>query len=94
VVTNWRCKDGELDIVARQSNTLVFVEVRTRHADSSEPAFESINIRKRTKLIRLAHTYLATHDLSDSQWRIDVIAIGIPRSGKPIIEHTEDALDW
>lgn len=94
VATNWRCKYGELDIIARQVDMLVFVEVRARHADSSEPAFESITPRKRAKLIKLAHVYLAENDLSECQWRIDVIAIGIPRSGKPIIEHTEDALDW
>jgi putative endonuclease len=94
VTVNWRCKYGELDIVARTNETLVFVEVRTRHAASSEPAFESITPRKQKKLITLAHAYLAEHDSGNSAWRIDVIAIGIPRSGVPIIEHTEDALDW
>ncbi len=94
VASNWRCKVGELDIIARQANVLVFVEVRTRHANSSEPALESITPRKRAKLIKLAHTYLEANNLSEWQWRIDVIAIGIPREGKPIIEHIEDALDW
>jgi putative endonuclease len=94
VTTNWRCKQGEIDIIASRGDTLVFVEVRTRHAASSEPAFESITPRKRAKLIALAHTYLAAYPANTSPWRIDVIAIGISRSGVPIIEHTEDALDW
>jgi putative endonuclease len=94
VETNWRCKHGELDIIARKDAVLVFVEVRTRRADSSEPAFESITPRKRMKLTTLAHAYLAAHHLINTLWRIDVIAIGIPRTGNPIIEHGEDALDW
>ncbi len=92
--TNWRCSFGEIDIIVQKDETLVFVEVRTRHADSTEPAFESITPRKRAKLLRLAEAYVDEHKLGDCLWRIDVIAIGIPRSGMPIIEHSEDALDW
>lgn len=91
---NWRCTHGELDIIARKAHTLVFVEVRARRADNSEMAFESITPRKRDKLIALANLYLTAHDLEDADWRVDVIGIGIPRSGAPIIHHAEDALDW
>lgn len=94
VTTNWRCPYGEIDIIASVGHTLVFVEVRTRHAASSEPAFESITPRKREKMTLLANAYIEAHELDDCAWRVDVIAIGIPRSGQPIIEHTEDALDW
>lgn len=94
LTTNWRCEYGEIDIIVQKGETLVFVEVRTRHAESAEPAFESITPRKRAKLIKLAEAYLDRYELGDCFWRIDVIAIGIPRSGVPIIEHTEDALDW
>jgi putative endonuclease len=94
VATNWRCSLGELDIIARDDATLVFVEVRTRRADTTEPAFESITPNKRRKLTQLAYRYLEANELSDLAWRVDVVAIGIPRSGAPIIEHIEDALDW
>lgn len=91
---NWRCKQGEIDIIANKENMLVFVEVRTRHATSTEAAFESVSANKQRKLIALAHTYLNENKLPDQMWRIDVIAIAILPSGKPIIEHIEDALGW
>ena len=92
--TNWRCSYGELDIVARQGDTVVFVEVRTRYDEPTEAAFESINPRKQEKLTALAHLYLEAHDLEAASWRIDVIAVAIPRSGRVQIEQVENALDW
>lgn len=91
---NWRCKQGEIDIIAKKGDVLVFVEVRTRHTDSTEAAFESVGTKKQQKLIALAHTYLSQNNLPDQVWRIDVIAIAIPPSSKPIIDHIEDALGW
>lgn len=94
VATNWRCTHGELDIVAEQDGTLVFVEVRTRYTDSTEYAFESITPRKQKRLEALAQAYLAAHDLEEAAWRIDVIAVAVRRSGKPVLDHVENALDW
>jgi putative endonuclease len=94
VTTNWHCSRGELDIVARKNDTLVFVEVRTRHADSAESAFESIRPTKQSRVQKAAYLYLAEHKLHDASWRIDIIAVALPRSGSPLIEHIEDALDW
>ena len=94
VTTNWRCPLGEIDIIAKKDNTLVFVEVRSRHAENTEASFESVNARKQTKLAALANDYIDTYKLDDTIWRIDVIGIAIPRSGKAIIEHVEDALGW
>jgi putative endonuclease len=94
LTTNWRCPHGELDIVARQDDVLVFVEVRTRYAGSTESAFESVGEQKRERLQTLAYAYLDSHDMDSIPWRIDVIAVAIPRSGRPRIEHVENALDW
>jgi putative endonuclease len=94
LTTNWRCAHGELDIVARKNDTIVFVEVRTRYAQTTDAAFESVNPRKQGKLADLAHLYLADNDLESASWRIDVIAVAIPRSGKPLVEQVENALDW
>jgi putative endonuclease len=94
LTTNWRCAHGELDIVALQNDTVVFVEVRTRYAQSTDAAFESVNPRKQGKLADLAHLFLTEHDLENASWRIDVIAVAVPHSGKPMIEHMENALDW
>ncbi len=94
LTTNWHCKHGEIDIVAQRDATIVFVEVRSRHAADTESAFESITPRKRAKLTASAQTYLSEHDLENTNWRIDVIAVAIPKSGQPIIEQIEDALGW
>ena len=94
ITTNWHCALGELDIVAQKDGVLVFVEVRSRHSHTTETALSSIDNKKRKKLYGAALTYLAEHDLGDAAWRIDVIAIAMPRSGRPLIEHVEDAFDW
>ncbi len=94
VDTNWRCAQGEIDIIAQKENVLVFVEVRSRHEENTEASFESVNKRKQAKLAASANTYLDSHQIEDVTWRIDVIGVAVPRSGKPIIEHIEDALGW
>jgi len=94
VTTNWRCSLGEIDIVAQKDNILVFVEVRSRHNESTEASFESINIRKQNKLAALANGYIDAHQLEDQVWRIDVIGVAVPKVGQAIIEHIEDALGW
>lgn len=94
IETNWRCPQGEIDLIARQDATLVFVEVRTRHADSTEWAFESITPAKQKRLQKLAHAYLSAHQLQHITWRVDLIAIAWRRNAQPIIEHVENGLDW
>ncbi len=81
VTRNWRCPVGELDIVAREGETLVFVEVRARRGDRFGTAEESITPAKQAKLVELARTYLQENCLTDHDWRIDVIAIQIDRRG-------------
>lgn len=93
ITTNWRCKSGEIDIVARQGERWVFVEVRTRGRDA-EAAYASISPRKRVRMIRAAHAYLSQQRLDQIEWRIDVIVVTRPHSAVPTISHTEDALDW
>jgi putative endonuclease len=94
VTTNWHCKYGEIDIVAQKDNLLVFIEVKTRSADTTEGAFESITPRKQKRMTDAAQTYLAAQEQEALDWRVDVIGIAIPRDGAPIIEHAEDALGW
>ena len=90
--TNWHCAQGELDIVARQAATLVFVEVRTRHQSHTADAFASITARKRERLLGAVWAWLEAHDAGAAAWRLDVIAVALgPRTR---IEHVEDALGW
>jgi putative endonuclease len=79
---NWRCPVGELDIVAREGETLAFVEVRTRRGDRYGTPEESITPAKQAKLVELAQTYLQENGLSDENWRIDVVALEMDRRGR------------
>ncbi len=72
---NYRCKLGEIDIVARDKDAIVFVEVRTkRNLDYGTPE-ESVNSTKRAKLIKLAEYYMQQHQDAARFWRIDVVAV-------------------
>ena len=72
---NWRCPHGELDIVAREGETLTFVEVRARRGDRLGTPEESITPAKQSRLVELAQTYLQETGQTDQDWRIDVVAI-------------------
>lgn len=90
---NWRCRLGELDIVAEDKGTIVFVEVRTRAARGrfGTPA-ESVDARKRRKLAALAQTYLAMTGRRNAHVRFDVIACTAQPDGKLDIEHIPGAM--
>ena len=95
--TNWRCKSGEIDIIAQHDNTLVFVEVKTRRGKyGTDAVFAQITPAKRRKLIKSANLYLSENQPHNRTWRIDAIAIAISAEQPPIItiDHVEDALDW
>ena len=86
VARNWRCTLGEIDLVAREGDQIVFVEVRTRRGTA--PPTESITVTKQQRMRLTAFTYLNTHNLLNVDWRIDVIAITMPRDNTaPLIEH-------
>ncbi len=92
IVRGWRCARGELDIVAQQGATFVFVEVRTKRGNAQSSPEESITPTKQARLVALALAYLDAHAINaDSSWRIDVIAVVIDRAGRIIrltqIEH-------
>lgn len=74
IARNWQCRAGEIDLVTRQGDTIVFVEVRVRAAGTTAAAV-SIGSRKQAKLIAAAQTYLAQHDAADADWHIDVVTI-------------------
>jgi putative endonuclease len=92
--TNFRCRHGEIDIVAQKKDYLVFVEVRTKSSLDFGTPEESITQAKKERLIASALTYTNTHQDLPSLWRIDVVAIELDDKGKhKRIEHIENAIE-
>ncbi len=78
---NLRLSAGEIDIVARDGETLVFVEVRTRRGDRLGSPEESITPRKGQRLVELALEYLQLMPGPEPSWRIDVVAVEMGKGG-------------
>jgi putative endonuclease len=88
--TNWRCVEGEIDIVCRDGDQTVFVEVRAKSSAEFGTPAESIGHRKQARLIAAAETYCAEHAISEN-WRIDFIGIEF-RYGGHRTEHIKYAV--
>ena len=89
---NYRCRVGEIDIVARDHGTLVFVEVKERADSSHGTAVEAVTGPKRRRVIRAALRWASAHDESESRVRFDVVAIDRGPDG-PTIRHDRAAFD-
>jgi putative endonuclease len=83
---NYRCRAGEIDVVAEDRGTVVFVEVKERGGDSHGSAVEAVTPGKRRKVVRAARLYAALHGLSDAPARFDVVAIDWGQEG-PLVRH-------
>ena len=91
--TNYRCAEGEIDIVARKDDWLVFVEVRTKSGPAFGTPEESVTVKKKEKLITTALDYLQNHKGLPPSWRIDFVAVELDSNGKPKrIELIENAV--
>lgn len=84
--TNWRCRFGEIDIVARDGSTLVICEVKTRTSNQHGGPFEAITGQKASRLRRLAAHWLEVHDIAPPSVRIDVVSVVVPAKGGPVVE--------
>jgi putative endonuclease len=89
---NYRCRLGEIDLVARDGDVLVFVEIKTRKNRPLGEAKEAVNRRKQGQLSRVALAYLKSKKLWDTKARFDVVAIGVGE-GKEKIEIIRDAFE-
>ena len=80
--TNYRCPQGEIDIIARHKDSLVFIEVRTKVSLEFGSPEESISSTKRNHLKSAALHYQQNHKGLPEQWRIDVVAVELNDKGK------------
>jgi putative endonuclease len=92
IIRNFRCELGEIDIIARDGKTLVFVEVKTRAYDDPTPE-EQVNVIKQQKLTQVAKLYLSRYGIPQPPARFDVVAVVWPSGQPPIIRHEEGAFD-
>lgn len=77
LATNWRCKAGELDIIAAQHDTVVFCEVKTRTTAKYGSPFEGVTAAKQARIRRLATIWLGCQPSGWNTVRFDVAGIGV-----------------
>ena len=88
--TNWVCGHKEVDIIAKDGDTIVFVEVKTRHSTCLVEPEATVDVYKQRHLIWAANSYVNRFQY-DNDVRFDIIAIVIDKNNEKRIEHIEDA---
>lgn len=84
---NWRCRQGEIDLVATDGTRLVVAEVKTRSGGSHGHPAEAVTRRKAATIRQVTRNWLAEHRTSWVEVRFDVIAVLWPADGEPSVEH-------
>jgi len=91
IARNWRCRAGEIDVIAAGPGLLVFCEVKTRRGHGYGTPAEAVTHAKRTRLRQLAAAYLASERHPPCGVRFDVVTITWPSGGSPVVDHLEAA---
>jgi putative endonuclease len=89
---NWRCDIGEIDIVARDGDTLVVCEVKTRQGTDYGSPLEKVTSAKAARLRRLAARWMAARQVHPHHVRIDIVGVVRSRRGPAQIEHVRGAV--
>ena len=87
---NWRCSDGELDLVLRRDGVIVFCEVKTRRSDAFGAPFEAVTATKQRRLRVLATRWLDEHRPRRTGIRFDVASVDARRGYRPIVDVIEN----
>lgn len=90
---NYRCRHGEVDIIARQKDVLVFIEVKTRTGLDFDCPAAAVTLKKQRQISMTAEYYLATAHLFDTPARFDVVSILISPHQHPVVELIPNAFD-
>lgn len=92
LVRNYRCPLGEVDLIARDGDCLVFVEIKTRRGRSLEYAKEAVNRKKRRQLSKVALAYMKANGCPEARARFDVVVINLD-GGEQEFEVVRNAFD-
>lgn len=84
---NWRCDLGELDLVLREQDVLVFCEVKTRTTAAFGSPLEAVTATKVARLRRLGARWMREHRAGAAEVRIDLVGVCLDRSGPPRFQH-------
>ncbi len=91
---NYYTRYGEIDLIVKDGNEIVFVEVKSRKSTKYGEPHEAITKFKQRNLIRTAQSYLKKHKLEEDDWRIDVIGVMFDNEDKPEINHIKNAVTY
>ena len=89
---NFRCRSGEVDVIARDGGVTVFVEVKHRRGSGHGAGHESVTFGKRRRIVRAARIFASARGLSESPLRFDVVSID-ETDGVPHLRHDRGAFD-
>jgi putative endonuclease len=90
---NWHCAQGEIDIIARQGETLIFVEVKTRRGRAAGTPEQGVDVRKQRLLCQSAQCYLQSIGW-EGDVRLDVVAVELTSNGRLLrVTHWPDAIE-
>jgi len=92
---NYRKQYGEVDIIARDRDTLVFIEVKTRRSILYGLPHDAVDQRKQRQLSRIAQEYLVSRRMQDAAARFDVLGVTLDQQNRPIqVELIKDAFEY
>ena len=86
---NWRCPSGEIDLVLRDGQTLVFCEVKTRSSTAYGSPLESVSAEKAARLRRLAALWIQAHEVRVRDVRIDLVGVLRSAGAPAVVDHVQ-----
>lgn len=95
VKRNYSCKSGEIDIIASQGDTIVFIEVKTRTSEKYGRPSQAVSVSKQRKLIKTALMFMTQKNLFDYSCRFDVVEVNVDKETKSYnITYIKDAFQY
>lgn len=91
LAANYTCAAGEIDLIGREREALLFIEVKTRTSEAFGPPQLAVHQRKQRQIVRAAQWFLAERRLSDVACRFDVVAVTFLGDERPQIDWVRDA---